>query len=76
MNRAEHPEIRLDQFLKREGLVGTGGQAKVLIQAGDVLVNGQIETRRRRKLESGDVVQWGDVRVVVAATPERAENRP
>ncbi len=76
MNRVAHPEIRLDQFLKVEGLVGTGGQAKMLIQAGDVLVNGQVETRRRRKLELGDVVQLGVVRVVVASPPERVENRP
>ncbi|TVS15485.1 MAG: RNA-binding S4 domain-containing protein [Planctomycetaceae bacterium] len=76
MNSVEHREIRLDQFLKVEGLVGTGGQAKLLIQAGEVLVNGQIETRRRRKLDPGDVVQWGVVRVVVAAPLEGTENRP
>jgi ribosome-associated protein len=76
MNSAERQEIRLDQFLKVEGLVGTGGQAKVLIQAGEVLVNGQIETRRRRKLDPGDLVQWGEVRVVVASSPEGTENRP
>lgn len=76
MNSVERQEIRLDQFLKVEGLVGTGGQAKLLIQAGEVLVNGQIETRRRRKLDPGDLVQWGEVRVVVASPPEGAENRP
>ena len=48
--------IRLDQFLKWEGLVSTGGQAKLLIQSGAVLVNGQVETRRSRKLVEGDVV--------------------
>ncbi len=76
MNSVEHHEIRLDQFLKAKGLVGTGGQAKVLIQAGEVLVNGQIETRRRRKLDPGDLVQWGEVRVVFIPPPEGAENRP
>ena len=48
--------IRLDQFLKLAGITGTGGQAKVMIQAGDVLVNGEVETRRRRQLHIGDVV--------------------
>jgi len=48
--------IRLDQFLKFTGLAETGGHAKLLIQAGEVAVNGAVETRRRRKLFAGDVV--------------------
>ncbi|MDA1050369.1 MAG: RNA-binding S4 domain-containing protein [Planctomycetota bacterium] len=48
--------IRLDQFLKFTGVAETGGHAKLLIQAGEVAVNGQLETRRRRKLFAGDVV--------------------
>ncbi|MEN9204282.1 MAG: RNA-binding S4 domain-containing protein [Thermostichales cyanobacterium DRC_bins_46] len=52
--------IRLDQFLKRVGLVGTGGQAKLLIQSGEVQVNGTLETRRGRKLYPGDRVCWGE----------------
>ena len=53
----EHELVRLDQFLKLCGIAGTGGQAKLLIQGGEVMVNGELETRRRRKLASGDVVQ-------------------
>lgn len=49
--------IRLDQFLKLCGMAGTGGQAKILIQAGDVRVNSVVETRRGRKLRVGDVVE-------------------
>lgn len=49
--------IKLDQFLKLAQVVQTGGQAKVLIQAGHVLVNGVVETRRGRKLRVGDTVQ-------------------
>lgn len=48
--------MTLDQFLKTTGLVATGGQAKVAIQEGYVTVNGQLETRRRRKLSVGDVI--------------------
>ncbi len=48
--------IKLDQFLKLTGAVGTGGQAKAMIQGGEVLVNGEAETRRGRKLKPGDVV--------------------
>ena len=51
-------QIRLDDFIKMTGLVATGGQAKLLIQAGEVLVNGEVETRRRHKLVAGDVVQF------------------
>jgi ribosome-associated protein len=59
--------IRLDDFLKHCGCVGTGGEAKLLIQAGQVLVNGQVETRRRKQLAIGDVVQVrGETRVVTA----------
>ncbi len=49
--------IRLDDFLKAMGMVGTGGEAKVRIQAGEVIVNGLIETRRRKQLAVGDTVQ-------------------
>ncbi len=48
--------IRLDQFLKLRGVAGSGGQAKLLIQDGQVTVNGEVETRRGRKLQPGDVV--------------------
>lgn len=48
--------IKLDQFLKVAGVVQSGGQAKLLIQAGEVKVNGTTETRRGRKLVLGDRV--------------------
>lgn len=54
----DHPAtIRLDQFLKRLGVVGTGGQAKMVIQSGEVMVNGEVETRRGRQLSPDDVVE-------------------
>jgi ribosome-associated protein len=48
--------VKLDQFLKFQGLVATGGEAKLRIQRGDVRVNGTIETRRGRQLALGDAV--------------------
>ena len=58
------PTIRLDHFLQACG-VPTGGQAKRLIQSGQILVNGQVETRRRKKLTAGDEVELeGEVFVV------------
>ena len=49
--------IRLDDFLKHEGVVGTGGEAKIRIQSGEVRVNGDVEVRRRKQLAAGDVVE-------------------
>ena len=57
--------ITLGQALKASDLVGSGGEAKVLIQAGEVLVNGKVETRRGRRLVPGDVVEVGDERLEV-----------
>lgn len=54
-SRSEH--ICLDQFLKLQSIADTGGQAKLMIQGGEVKVNGEVETRRRRKLVSGDIVE-------------------
>jgi ribosome-associated protein len=48
--------IRLGQLLKLADLVDTGGDVKLLLSDGDVRVNGEVETRRGRRLERGDVV--------------------
>ena len=49
--------IKLDQFLKLVDIASTGGHAKFLIQEGLVKVNGEIETRRGKKLRSDDIVE-------------------
>jgi ribosome-associated protein len=59
------PGITLGQALKAANVVGTGGEAKVLIQTGEVRVNGKIETRRGLKLWGGDVIEVGDERLEV-----------
>ncbi|BAZ83482.1 MAG: RNA-binding S4 domain-containing protein [Sphaerospermopsis kisseleviana] len=48
--------IKLDQFLKFVGIASTGGQAKIMIVNGEVKVNGEVETRRGRKLLEDDTV--------------------
>ncbi|MBL4632007.1 MAG: RNA-binding S4 domain-containing protein [Paraglaciecola sp.] len=50
--------IALYQILKLEALVSSGGEAKVAIDDGRVLVNGEVETRRRKKIMSGDIVEF------------------
>lgn len=49
--------IKLDQFLKLADIASTGGHAKYLIQEGLVTVNGEVETRRGKKLRSQDIVE-------------------
>ena len=51
--------IKLDSFLKLAALTGTGGEAKMLIQDGLVLVNGEVCTQRGKKLRAGDTVELG-----------------
>ena len=52
--------IKLDSFLKVVNVVGSGGEAKIIISEGEVRVNGEIETRRGRKLYPGDRVVLGE----------------
>ena len=49
--------LQLDQFLKRENIVQSGGEAKTLIQTGQVKLNGEVETRRKKKIQIGDLVE-------------------
>ena len=50
--------IELYKILKIEGMVSSGGAAKIEIAEGNVLVNGVVETRKRKKIVSGDVVEY------------------
>lgn len=56
--KIETPFIKLDQFLKYENLVQGGGEAKILIQDGQVKVNGEVCTQRGKKLYRGDRVEF------------------
>ncbi len=67
--------IKLDQFLKLAGAVRTGGEAKRLIQSGLVFVNGQVETRRGRKLREGDVVTVDDEEFAVGVEEDEPDQR-
>jgi ribosome-associated protein len=58
---AQTAHIKLDQFLKHRCLAQSGGEAKLLILNGEVVVNGVVETRRGRKLIAGDQVSVGDL---------------
>ncbi|MDO4263467.1 MAG: RNA-binding S4 domain-containing protein [Deinococcus sp.] len=61
----EQESMDLQDFLKIAGLVETGGEAKFRIQGGEVRLNGEVETRRRRKVKRGDMVEIYGERVEV-----------
>tara|TARA_B110000305_G_scaffold94556_1_gene106476 strand:- start:1312 stop:1527 length:216 start_codon:yes stop_codon:yes gene_type:complete len=52
--------VELFKILKFEGIVGSGGQAKLVISDGQVTVNGKVETRKRRKIVGGDIIVFGE----------------
>ena len=58
--------IRLGELLKLAGVVGTGGEAKLLLASTEVRVNGELESRRGRQLRAGDEVLVGDEALRVA----------
>jgi ribosome-associated protein len=60
--------VELYKILKFEGLVPSGGVAKMAIESGDVTVNGVVETRKRKKMVAGDVIEFNgeEIRLVLA----------
>jgi ribosome-associated protein len=61
---SEEP-IELYKILKFENLVASGGEAKQVISEGQVMVNGKVEIRKRKKIFSGDVVEFGENKICI-----------
>ncbi len=57
--------IKLGQALKKAGLVSSGVDAKFVIQNGEVKVNGEVDTRRGKKLYPGDTFEYQDIEIKV-----------
>ncbi len=57
--------IELIKLLKFMNLVGSGGEAKAVVDEGEVIVNGEIESRKRRKCIKGDVVEFAGERIEI-----------
>lgn len=55
----------LYKILKFEGLVSSGGEAKVVITEGQICVNGSVETRKRKKIVSGDILEFGKEKMLI-----------
>lgn len=60
--------IKLGQALKLAGIAQTGIEAKIMITSGEVSVNGEIDTRRGRKLHDGDIVETKEGTFTVKST--------
>lgn len=60
----------LYKILKFESLVNSGGEAKAVIDNGQVMVNNEIETRRRKKIIAGDIIDFMDKKYKVILSPQ------
>jgi ribosome-associated protein len=63
--KIEGEYIELIQLLKALGVAATGGHAKFIVEEGEVIRNGEVETRKRAKLIPGDIVELDDLRIVL-----------
>ncbi|WP_185234420.1 RNA-binding S4 domain-containing protein [Teredinibacter franksiae] len=57
--------VELYKILKFEGIVSSGGEAKSVIDDGQVLVNGAVEKRKRKKIIAGDVIEYLDNKIKI-----------
>ena len=55
--------VELYKILKFEGMTSSGGEAKLVIEQGQVSVNGSVETRKRKKIVSGDVIEFNNEKI-------------
>ena len=62
-----HEYIELNKLLKHLNLVETGGEANICIEEGEVIVNGEVELRKRNKLRDGYVVEFRDRKIMIKA---------
>ena len=65
--------VELYKILKFEGMVGSGGEAKAVVAAGQVLVNGKVETQKRKKIVGGDIIEFNDEKIAIDV--EENENK-
>jgi len=57
--------VELYKILKFEGLAASGGEAKSIIADGQVIVNGQVETRKRKKIVAGDLIEFAGEQLLI-----------
>lgn len=57
--------VELYKILKFEGMTSSGGEAKQVIENGRVVVNGEVETRKRKKIVSGDIIEFNNDKICI-----------
>ena len=67
--------VELYKILKFEGMVASGGEAKVVVAAGQVLVNGKIETQKRKKIVAGDTIEFNDEKISIKLASTDVEKK-
>ena len=60
--------VELYKILKFEGILSSGGEAKAAVAEGRVKVNGEVETRKRKKIVAGDIIEFGDEKIRIQRT--------
>jgi ribosome-associated protein len=63
--KIEGEYIELIQLLKALGIASTGGHAKLIVEEGEVVRNGEVEMRKRAKLIPGDIIEIDDLRIIL-----------
>ncbi len=66
-----HEPIELYKILKFENMVGSGGEAKAAVAAGPVLLNGNVETQKRKKIMAGDTIEFWEEKIRIQLSPTR-----
>ncbi len=61
-----HSPVELYKILKFEGIASSGAEAKILIEQGLVSVNGETETRKRRKIVAGDEINFEEITLIIS----------
>jgi len=57
--------VELYKILKFEGMASSGGEAKSVIADGQVLLNGKVETQKRKKIVSGDIIEFNNEKIKI-----------
>ncbi len=65
--------IELYKILKFENMVGSGGEAKAAVAAGHVLLNGQVETQKRKKIMAGDTIEFADEKIRIHLSTQSSD---
>ena len=66
--------IELYKILKFEGLAASGGAAKAAVASGQVLLNGEIETQKRKKIVSGDTIEFSEDKICIKLSSSASDN--